>query len=80
MAVREPDDGVRTGKILRRFNGNQAQKFYRMSAGAVQVASSAAKLANGDWEQAATDINSWASSTFRTVKLNTRIIEVSYDD
>jgi len=75
-------DALKAGKILRRFNGGLAQKFYRYHAasGTVQVASTAAKVASGNWERAGTDIDSWTNSTFRAVRLATRIVEVGYED
>ena len=73
-------EALRAGKIIRRFNGNQVGKYYRMHHERVQVAQSAAKVAEGQWEVAGTDIDSWVMSTFRVVRLTMRIIELSYED
>lgn len=80
MDASQAIQAMKLGKIVRRFNGHAAQKFYRFDKGRVQVSNSAKTVMEGTWDWAKTDIDSWVMSTFREIKLITRVVNVEYEN
>lgn len=66
------------GKMVRRFNGNVAGKFYRVNNNTVESATED-NLRNSKWERAGTDINSWFNSSFSVVHVEYQVVNIRYD-